>query len=146
MRAAIAAGAAIAAIERPALPSADAGPPLPSDQVVMIGEDASALMHASFGEPQDVHRAVAERVAALIPDDAKLQYAPGALGAAVIDAVQRPVAIDTGLLTEPVVDLDGRGLLLGTPVAPYVSGERTARWGMAAASCSRSRPPMIRGG
>ena len=129
MRAAIAAGATVAAIERPAVPSSDAGPPLPNDQVVMIGEDSSALMHASFGEPRDVHRAVAERVAALIPEEAKLQYAPGAIGAAVIDAVQRPVAIDTGLLTEPVVDLDGRGLLLGTPVAPYLSGERTASWG-----------------
>jgi acyl-CoA hydrolase len=34
----------------------------------------------------------------------------------------KPLAIDTGLLTDAVVDLDRRGLLLGNPTAAYLVG------------------------
>jgi acyl-CoA hydrolase len=69
-----------------------------------------------------VHRAIAERVAALIPPGARLQVGPGALGSAVVDAVRTPVHVDSGLLPDGVVALDRRGLLLGEPVATYLAG------------------------
>jgi acyl-CoA hydrolase len=69
-----------------------------------------------------VHREIAGRVAALIPEGARLQVGPGALGAAVLDAVRVPVHVDAGLLPDGVADLDRRGLLRGTPVATYLAG------------------------
>jgi acyl-CoA hydrolase len=47
---------------------------------------------------------------------------PGGLGAAIYAALRSPVAVDTGLITDPVVELERRGLLDGAPVAPYVTG------------------------
>ncbi|HEY2206254.1 MAG TPA: acetyl-CoA hydrolase/transferase C-terminal domain-containing protein, partial [Pseudonocardia sp.] len=68
------------------------------------------------------HEAICEHAAALVPEGARLQVGPGQLGAAMLRALRTPVRIDSGLLPEEVVDLDERGLLLGTPVATYLVG------------------------
>src|SRR6202020_3312311 len=46
----------------------------------------------------------------------------GQLGTALLRRAQVPLHIDTGLLTDAVVDLDRRGLLAGTPSATYLLG------------------------
>ena len=51
-----------------------------------------------------------------------MQYGPGQFGTALLRRAQIPLAIDTGLLTDAVVDLDRRGLLAGTPSATYLFG------------------------
>ena len=121
-RAAVDGGAFVHGVERHGVPVLDAGPPLPADRVRVIGrsDEPPALVH--WGDPSAVQRAVGERVAALIPEGARVQYGPGALGTAVLDALTLPVHIDTGMLTDAAVELDRRGLLLGRVLATYVAG------------------------
>jgi acyl-CoA hydrolase len=121
-RAAIDAGAKVVAVVRPDAPSCDAQCPLPAEQVHVLAESGAAPVRLDAATPSDQQHAVAERVAALVPEGARVQVGPGGLGAAVYAAFRVPVAVDTGLVTDPVVDLDQRGLLVGQPVAPYVAG------------------------
>jgi acyl-CoA hydrolase len=121
-RAAIRAGATVVAVVRRDAPCCDVEAPLPSDQVVVLAEgDARPHVLASV-EPTGQQRGVAERVASLVPEGARVQVGPGGLGGAVYAALRRSVVVDTGLVTGPVVDLDRRGLLVGDPIAPYVAG------------------------
>ncbi len=122
LRAAIDAGAEVLGIERSGVPVLDAGPPIPADRVRVVGRSSAPPTEVRWGIPQDVHRAIAERVVSLIPEGARVQYGPGPVGTAVIDAIERPVRIDTGMLSDAVVELDRRGLLLGHAYAPYCGG------------------------
>jgi acyl-CoA hydrolase len=61
-------------------------------------------------------------VASLLPDEPTLQHGPGGIAEAVITAVDRPVRIWSGLVTDAVAALDERGLLLGSVTAAYVWG------------------------
>jgi acyl-CoA hydrolase len=121
-RAAVDGGAYVHCVERHGVPVLDGGPPLPADRVRVIGRSDAppALVH--WDEPTAVHRALGERVAALVPEGARVQYGPGAIGTAVLDALTLPVHIDTGMVTDAAVDLDRRGLLLGRVLATYVAG------------------------
>lgn len=124
LRAAIDAGAEVLGLERSGVPVLDAGPPIPFDRVRVVGRSNEPPTEVSWGEPQDIHRAVAERVVSLIPSGARVQYGPGPVGTAVIDAIACPVGIDTGMLSDAVVELDRRGLLLGRAYATYSGGTR----------------------
>ena len=73
-------------------------------------------------EPEPIHDALADAVLQLVPEGARIQYGPGQLGTALLRRAQVPLHIDTGLLTDAVVDLDRRGLLVGTPSATYLLG------------------------
>jgi acyl-CoA hydrolase len=123
-RAAIAAGAAIVGVLAPHYPCCDAGPALPDDQLTIVAETAGLPAPLAFSEPLAEHRAIAEHVAALIPEGARLQVGPGALGGAILAAVRAPVRIDSGLLTDGVADLDRRGLLAAEPTGTYLAGGR----------------------
>ena len=59
--------------------------------------------------PEAVHEALADNVLRLVPPGARVQYGPGQLGTAILQRADIPLAIDTGLLTDAVVDLDRRG-------------------------------------
>ncbi|WP_308161297.1 acetyl-CoA hydrolase/transferase C-terminal domain-containing protein [Dietzia psychralcaliphila] len=127
--AAIAAGATIAAVVNANRPSCEVGPPLPDDHLVVVGESDAPPLSLSFAAPGDHQRALAERVADLIPEGARLQVGPGALGTAVLEAIRTPVTLDSGLLPEAVVDLDARGLLAGDTVTTYLAGgPRLLEW------------------
>ena len=122
LRAAVAAGAVVAAVERPALPACDAGPTLPPEQVVVVGASDAPAIDLPAPVVTDTHRAIGERVAALVPAGAHLQFGPGTIGAATCAALDRPVRVASGLLADPVVDLARRGLLIGRPSAAYLAG------------------------
>jgi hypothetical protein len=121
-RSAIDAGAVVAAIERPHSPCADAGPSLPRGQVVVIGESAARPADIHWAQPSDNDRVIAQRVVSLLPDDVRLQVAPGPMGQAVLEALTRPVHIDTGTLNDSVVELFERRLLATDPVTTYLAG------------------------
>lgn len=127
--AAIANGAAVFAVVRNRAPQTDAGEPLPSQSVTVLVEsdrESDALPTAS---PTDDHREIGARIAALVPDGSRIQVGPGGLGVAVFEALERPVAIDSGIISDSVVGLADRGLLDGLPIAPYVVGtERVYDW------------------
>jgi acyl-CoA hydrolase len=73
-------------------------------------------------EPSEAERRIGELIAELLPDKATIQYGPGPLGRAVIEAITRPVAIRSGLVDEAVASLASRGLLTGQAVAGYLYG------------------------
>lgn len=114
-------GAQIVAIELDG-PRCVAGPPLPADRLTIVDHVNRGPARLAWTAPTDDHRTIAEQIARLMPDGARLQFAPGALGSAVVDALTKPVTPDTGILTEAVVALDQRGLLAGTPVSGYAVG------------------------
>jgi acyl-CoA hydrolase len=103
-------------------PVADAGPALDTSGVEVLGTVGSGPWRAPERDPEPIHDALADAVLQLIPDGARIQYGPGQLGTALLRRAQVPLHIDTGLLTDGVVDLDRRGLLAGTPSATYLLG------------------------
>jgi acyl-CoA hydrolase len=121
-RAAIDAGAQLAAVVSHAAPCADAGDLLPADRLTIIGETSEPprTMPDAVSGAQDL--AIAATVASLITPGARLQVGLGRMANAVLRAVAVPVRIESGLLPEAVVDLDDRGLLVGEPVATYLAG------------------------
>ncbi|WP_406986576.1 acetyl-CoA hydrolase/transferase C-terminal domain-containing protein [Nocardiopsis protaetiae] len=129
LRTAVAAGALVAGVVSPNLPRADAGPPLPADRVVVIGESdrTAGTLRPSPTGPDQV--AIARHLAPLVPEGARLQLGFGPVPAALAAELRVPVRIDSGPLPEAVVDLDERGLLLGDPVGMYlVGGPRLHAW------------------
>ncbi len=118
----VAAGVPVLALVDRVAPNADAGPPLDPAGVCVIGYSADGPLQFPSSTPDDVHEALADAVLRFVPDGARLQYGPGQLGTALLTRTQRAVVIDTGMLTDAVVDLDQRGLLVGMPSSTYLFG------------------------
>jgi acyl-CoA hydrolase len=124
----IRAGVPVLAIIDDNAPSASAEAPLPLNRVRIldVSHDAPAHLHR---EAEPVHKALADAVLRFVPGGARLQYGPGQLGTALLQRATVPLRIDTGLLTDAVVDLDRRGLLIGQPSATYLVGtDKLYRW------------------
>lgn len=103
-------------------PTASAEPALPAEAVTIIGYAGDAPADIPSKAAAAIHEALADRVLDLIPAGARLQYGPGQLGTALLQRSTKPLAIDTGLLTDAVLDLERRGLLVGEPSATYLFG------------------------
>src|ERR1022692_498203 len=128
-RAAIDAGALVAAVVSHGAPHADAGGPLPDGQVGVVAETGAPPGAMRDVTPGPAHRAIAALIAPLIAPGARLQVGPSPVATALLAVLAVPVRIDSGLLPEGVVDLDERGLVVGDPVAAYLSGcPRLYRW------------------
>jgi acyl-CoA hydrolase len=121
-RAAIRAGAQVAAVLSRAAPHADSGEPLPASLVRIIGETAEPPGAMPDVTPGAEHRAIAALVAPLITAGARLQVGPSPVTTALLREMAVPVRIDSGLLPEAVLDLDEAGLMVGVPVAAYLAG------------------------
>ncbi|PVZ12087.1 acetyl-CoA hydrolase/transferase C-terminal domain-containing protein [Actinomycetospora cinnamomea] len=125
VRAVIDLGVPVAVVLDPGLPRAAAGPPLPDEQVFVLGEAAGGPHVHATPAPRGEHEAIGRHVADLLADGVRLQWAPGQLGAAVVGGVRAAgvrVHADSGLLGDGVVALDEAGLLLSDPVATYLVG------------------------
>jgi hypothetical protein len=121
-RAVIASGTMALAVIDTSAPAADAGPPLGLSGIEVLGTVGSGPVRVPQREPEPIHDALADAVLRMLPEGARIQYGPGQLGTALLRRTQVPLHIDTGLLTDAVVDLDRRGLLAGTPSATYLLG------------------------
>jgi hypothetical protein len=121
-RTVIASGTVALALIDTSAPAADAGPPLGLSGIEVLGTVGSGPVRVSQREPEPIHDALADAVLRMLPEGARIQYGPGQLGTALLRRTQVPLHIDTGLLTDAVVDLDRRGLLAGTPSATYLLG------------------------
>ena len=71
---------------------------------------------------EEMDRLIGERVANLIPDGATIQYGPGTISEAVLTAIDRPVKVWSGIVTEALADLYERGMLSGQATAAYMWG------------------------
>jgi hypothetical protein len=121
-RAVINSGTRTLAIVDTSAASADAEPALDPSRVEALGTVGSGPVRVPQRDPEPIHDALADAVLQLIPEGARIQYGPGQLGTALLRRARVPLHIDTGLLTDAVVDLDQRGLLAGTPSATYLLG------------------------
>jgi acyl-CoA hydrolase len=121
-------GVPVLAIVDDEMPAASAETSLSPARARIIGTSHHVANHRPR-EPDPVHEALADRVLRFIPPGARLQYGPGQLGTALLRRATVPLRIDTGLLTDAVVDLDRRGLLVGQPSATYLVGtDELYRW------------------
>jgi acyl-CoA hydrolase len=118
----IAGGTKTLAVIDTSAPAADADRELDPSRVEVLGTVGSGPVRVPQRDPEPIHDALADAVLQLIPEGARIQYGPGQLGTALLRRAQVPLHIDTGLLTDAVVDLDQRGLLAGTPSATYLLG------------------------
>ena len=109
-------------------PMADAGPPLSRAAVTVVDRSDDGPIRFPHKEPDPVHDQLADAVLRWVPEGARLQD-PASWHCA-LRRTSSPLRIDTGLLTDAVVDLDERGLLAGTPWPPTCS---------AATGCSTGR-------
>jgi acyl-CoA hydrolase len=127
MPAAISAGARLLVQENSALPAASAeAEKCVAGPVCRIARPPVELPER---RPDEQIRRIGARVAELIPEGAALQYGPGPIGTAVLHALTRPVRIASGMVTDAVLDLAARGLLLDAPQAAYVVGtQRLYDW------------------
>ena len=115
-------GVPVLAVVDDAMPTASAELPFEDSEVRILARCASGPVRIPGKEPGPVHEALAEEVLKLIPAGARLQYGPGQLGTALLRKATMQLRIDTGLLTDAVVDLDRRGLLAAVPSATYLLG------------------------
>ena len=116
------AGVRVLAVVDTNSPAADAGPPLDPAMVDIVGSSDDGPVRIPQKEPDPVHQALADNVLRFVPEGARLQYGPGPVGTALLNRTTVPLRVDTGLLTDAVVDLDQRGMLIGTPSATYLLG------------------------
>ncbi|TPG37322.1 acetyl-CoA hydrolase/transferase C-terminal domain-containing protein [Mycolicibacterium hodleri] len=118
----MAAGVPVLAIVDRTAPMASALPALNGAQVTVVGRTVDGPVRLAPKAPEAVHDALADAVLRFVPAGARLQYGPGQLGTALLNRTTVPLQIDTGLLTDAVVDLERRGMLAGTPSATYLMG------------------------
>ena len=115
-------GVPVLAIVDGTAPMASALAALDSAQVTVVGRSCDGPVRLPPKAPEAVHDALADAVLRFVPDGARLQYGPGQLGTALLNRATVSLQIDTGLLTDAVVDLERRGLLAATPSATYLMG------------------------
>ncbi len=116
------AGIALLGIVDEKTPDACALPPLESEQVRIVGHSSEGPIPVPHKAPEKIHDALADAVLRFVPEGARLQYGPGQLGTALLRRAKLPLQIDTGLLTDAVIDLERHGLLVGVPSATYLIG------------------------
>jgi acyl-CoA hydrolase len=104
---------------------ASAEAPIEDSAVTLIGSTDEGPSEFPHREPEDVHYELADQVLRFIPAGARVQYGPGQLGTALLRRCEVPLSIDTGLVTDAVVELDRRGKLVGEPSATYLIGSVT---------------------
>jgi acyl-CoA hydrolase len=76
----------------------------------------------------EVDRAIAGHVLSVVPDDATVQFGLGGVADAIAAAIDRPVRLWSGLLTDVAAGVHARGLLVEPVTASYTwGGEGIAR-------------------
>ncbi|HET6185578.1 MAG TPA: hypothetical protein VFE59_01105, partial [Trebonia sp.] len=94
-RAAINAGATVAAVISRGAPRADAGEPLEQDKVTVVGEETEPPGVLRGTQPKAEHEEIARRVALLVPAGARVQVGPSPVGDALLRLLTVPVTIDS---------------------------------------------------
>jgi hypothetical protein len=103
------------------------GPPprgasLVEGRVIAVFERTDPPDPPPSNRPGPEHLVIGRLVAGLVPDGATIQWGPGVVGASVVAALNTPVRVRSGLVTDELCDLARRGLLVGTAEAAYLWG------------------------
>ncbi len=100
----------------------DVDSPVVPGPVTEVLERAAPLDDPPVPRVGEAERTIGELVAGLIPDGATVQWGPGTVGAAAVRAIDRPVRVLSGLVTDELVGLAERGLLVGQAESTYMWG------------------------
>jgi acyl-CoA hydrolase len=104
------------------------GPDIPGNIVATIARPQAAQVAESAARPADaIDLRIGANVASLVPDGATLQFGPGGVGEGICLALDRPVSIWSGLVTDAMAGLAPRGLLAGKVTAGYIWGGEPVR-------------------
>ena len=102
---------------------------LPVDRGSVICRTDRPPAELASAAADDATTAIARTIASLVPAGASLQYGPGPIADALAGALQVPVRVRSGMITDAVVTLERRGLLLDEPSCGYVVGtSELYRW------------------
>jgi acyl-CoA hydrolase len=112
-----------------ALPHAARGMLLDGLEVTVVAESDRPPVTVPSAHPDETVTQMGVEIARLVPPGAVIQFGPGPIADAVLSAVSAPVGIDSGIVTDAVVDLDARGMLAGEPLGTYLAGgDRLYAW------------------
>ncbi len=101
---------------------------IPGNIVATIPRPAAYDVPEFASRPADeIDLRIGAFVASLIPDDATLQFGPGGIAEGIGRALDRPVSIWTGLVTDTMAELAPRGLLKGAVTGGYIWGGEPCR-------------------
>jgi acyl-CoA hydrolase len=105
---------------RPGLPAYDA-PPIPGEILAVV--EGPAVPVAPVGRPAtEIEQGIGATVASLIPPGATLEFGVGTICDAAAGALSVGVRIRSGLVTDTLVRLERRGLLLDRAETTYAWG------------------------
>jgi len=96
-------------------------PELPSRDVLAVPSKTPAYVPPR-PTLDDIDRRIGDLVAGLIPKGATIQHGPGTISEALMGAIDRPVKVWSGVVSDALVDLCERGLLVGQATAAYLWG------------------------
>ena len=100
----------------------DVGAPTIEGNIVEVLDAGPGTVPPPARTPTETDLRIAALAASMIPAGATIQYGLGRLPEAVVRAVERPVSVISGLVTDAVADLDHRGLLVGRVLTSYAWG------------------------
>jgi acyl-CoA hydrolase len=98
------------------------GPPIPGRIIGTVDRPAYDGPPPVPRGPDDVDLVIGRHVASVLPDEPTVQHGPGGVAEAIVAAIDRPVHVWSGLVTDAMAALDERGLLLGRITAAYAWG------------------------
>jgi acyl-CoA hydrolase len=108
-----------------ALPAAARSAMLEDVDVSVIAESNHPPFEVPTKAPDDAITQIGVELASLVSPGSTVQFGPGPIANALVAALQSPVSVDSGIITDAVVDLDARGLLADDPRATYLAGTET---------------------
>jgi acyl-CoA hydrolase len=100
----------------------DLGAPIIEGNIVATIARSDASTPLTSRAADDIDLRIGAFVASLLPDEPTLQFGPGGIGEGIARALDTPVRIWSGLVTESMAALHQRGLLLDPVVAAYAWG------------------------
>jgi acyl-CoA hydrolase len=104
------------------------GPHVEGNIVATLARPRAAADPPAASRPADaVDLRIGARVAGLLPDEPTLQFGPGGIGEGIARALDRPVRVWSGLVTDAMAELHDRDLLLEPAVAAYTWGGEPIR-------------------
>lgn len=106
------------------LPDAVRGESLHGVEVIVVGETTRSPTEVVRREVDPLSQQIGTALATLARPDGAIQFGPGPIAEAFLAALDVPVRVESGILTDAVVDLAERGLLQGSPLGTYLSGTR----------------------
>ena len=95
------------------------GPEIPGSIVAVIDRPAERGASMPIRRADEIDRRIGALVASLLPPEPTLQFGPGGIGEGIAKAVVAPVKLWSGLVTESMAVLAGKGLLIGAITGCY---------------------------